>query len=146
MTTILSILDISTSEEQIFKVLASLGIASATDISKGCGIKRTSVYLYLDNLQKKGLVLESLRKSKKFYQITNLKGLDQLLKSKQLELKKLQKSLPSIISELESKKMKKDGGITFYHSMNTIISLLEDAANSNTELYFLGSTKGLSTA
>ena len=137
----LKILGISKNEELVYTALLS-GAQSARDLFKSLGIKRTTLYLYLEQLKEKGLISEVTNQKKKFFQAVNPKGLKKIIETKVSELKKLEKDLPGLINKYNSsKKIKTSAKV--YKGVISIPDLIEQVVNSKSDIYFLGSIKGL---
>ena len=62
----LAILGISEKEQLTYQTILQTGIVSARELSDILSIKRTTVYLYLEQLKQKGFVFEITNQKKKY--------------------------------------------------------------------------------
>ena len=79
---LLETLGLSKSELSVYLAALELGEANAQDISRKSGIKRTSLYNFLDNLKGKQLILEIRKGKKRMYSAANPSYLLQMEKSR----------------------------------------------------------------
>ncbi len=139
----LGILGISEKEQMIYTTLLRVGIISATELAKLTKIKRPTIYLYLTNLKETGLVSESINQKKKYFQAIHPKAISEIVKFKIAELEKLQKNIPSLVSELESARLPKNSHNQAYKGVAGLRFIVDEVANSKEDVYLLGSIKGL---
>jgi len=140
----LRLIGLSQNEQRVYLALFNTGIVSVRELTEILNIKRTSLYLYLSELKEKGFVSEITDKKKKYFQAVNPSGLKKVVKTKIEELEKIEKSIPSLISQFKSSKSKKGRTNTkTYKGIISIPDLVQDVANSKTDIYFLGSIKSL---
>ena len=57
-------LDLSEIEAELYLILLNKGSLSVRDLAEISGIKRTTAYIYIDQLIEKGLVLKVVKESK----------------------------------------------------------------------------------
>lgn len=146
MTTILkslSLLNVSDKEQYIFEALLELGLASVNELAQAANFQRSTTYIYLESLKKKGLVLETVKNNKKYFKAIEVQNLRTLVKNRISDLKKLEKNL----SKIEIKKGKNNNSPDFliYHGLSGLFSILDQTIESKQEVYFLGSNKYLET-
>jgi len=139
----LGILGLSDKEQLLYKALLNVGISSPQELSLLTELKRSTIYLYLEQLKQKGLVSELTNQKKKYFQAINPKSLKQLVRSKISELEKLEKALPSIIENLGKNKSKISAKGKTYQGLAGVAALVLEIANSNEDIHLLGSIKGL---
>lgn len=90
-------------EAKVYLALLELGRASVLRISKKAGLKRPTVYLILDSLIEKGLIILMPKEKKNFYIAEKpLKFLD-LLKEREKNLKELLPNLSALYQKGEYK-------------------------------------------
>lgn len=135
-------LGISNKEQEVYIALLNTGITSAGELSTLTGVKRTTLYSCLELLKEKGLVTEITDRKKKYFQAVNPKGLKKVIENKVSELRKLEKDLPNLVNKYNSSKKVKPSS-KIYKGAMSIPNLVEEVANSKTDIYFLGSIKGL---
>ena len=58
-------LDLSEIEAELYLILLNKGPVSVRDLAEMSGIKRTTAYIYIDQLVDKGLVMKMVRESKR---------------------------------------------------------------------------------
>ncbi|MBI3289839.1 hypothetical protein HYZ78_00400 [Candidatus Microgenomates bacterium] len=145
MTTLLnnlSLLGIGEKEQKIYEILFE-GPKSAAELSKISKIKRSTVYIYLENLKGVGLTLESSNGSKKYFSATNPKSLQQLIRSKIGQFKELDKSIGKIKISTKKPVREKSTDYKVYRGESGLFSIINEVVNSNEEFYFLGNNAGL---
>lgn len=146
MTTILnslSLLDISDKEQQVYEALLELGLTSVTEIAQATSIQRSTAYLYLESLKKKGLVSEATAAHKKYFKAIEVQNLGRLVNEKIIELKKLKRNLSKI--KINKEKLKKKTDFLIYRGLPGFLSLLNETVKSKEEIYFLGNNQSLDT-
>jgi predicted transcriptional regulator len=97
--------DLNFKEEEV-KVYLSLldkGASNAGDLAKQMGMKRPSVYVYLENLVQGGLVTQSIRNGVKIFLPESGERIRDLYKRKIDHLQRKQESLDEIIPILEKR-------------------------------------------
>jgi len=111
------------SDKEALVYLTSLEIGSSTvlKIARFCGIKRSTVYLIIDSLVKKGLMSIEIKGFKKSYKAENPDHLEYVLNEKKQELLK---NLP-FFHEIYDKE-KGDSFIRYYEGLDAIKLLYED--------------------
>src|SRR3989344_8136878 len=147
MTTVmnnLAILGISEKEQLTYQTILQTCIVNARELSDILSIKRTTVYLYLEQLKQKGFVFEITNQKKKYFQAVNPRGLKQVVKSKITELEKLEKDIPNLIQQFQTTKQpRKRSATKLYKGIVGMQELVEEGANAKGEVCFLGSIKAL---
>ncbi len=88
-------------ETKVYLLLLEYGPKTVGTLAKTTGVKRPTLYVYLERLVTNGLVSQSLQRGVKIFTPEPAKKIYQLYERKISDLKKQQKSLDNIIPELE---------------------------------------------
>lgn len=140
----LKALEISEKEQLIYTALLNNGILNARELSQLIDLNRSTTYLHLEQLTQKGLVTEITDQKKKYFQAVNPKGLKKVIGNKIDQLKKLETDLPELIKKYKSSSKKRTSTSSkVFKGITGIQDLVEEIANSNLDVYFLGSIKSL---
>ncbi len=75
-------LDFSDKEANIYLTLLEAGEVTITDLAKRCGLKRTTLYNMLPEMQRCGFVKVSKSKGRKYYFIDDVRNLERILEEK----------------------------------------------------------------
>ena len=89
-------------ESLVYLALLQVDSSSVVDISKKTGIKRTTVYVVIDTLAKKGLVSETTVNSKTLYQAESPEHLQTFIERQKLLLDERARRLQDVISQIKS--------------------------------------------
>ena len=87
-------------EADVYLTLLKEKKATASKIAKLSKLNRTTAYLELDNLMKKGLINYVIKNSKRYYQPANPEKLLSILEEKKEFIKKILPELKSLTSEI----------------------------------------------
>lgn len=129
----------SENESKAYLALLELGNANVADIANKSGIKRTSCYVILENLIRKGLVSKTALKNKTQYLAESP---DQLLKLAQEQEGILRKTLPEFRSLYNLSETKPK--IKFYEGKAGYMSICSDSLErSSNEILFIGNLDNL---
>ncbi len=79
----------SEKKAQIYLTLLELGEVGVTDLAKQCGLKRTTVYNILPELQQEGLVRVTKRNGKRYFYVNDTRDLERIMEEKMSGVKKL---------------------------------------------------------
>lgn len=124
-------LDLSANEAKVYLATLELGETSVERISKKSGVKRTTVYLAVESLSKKGLISQSRRKNKAFYYAENPQRLKSKLAEKLEAIDQLMPQLLSITNLIDNKPV-----IRFFDGEEGIKEVMRDVVDCSTgELY-----------
>lgn len=123
---------LSEKEARIYISLLELEVATAFEAAKHAGINRSSAYVVLESLKKKGLVAVSEDKKVSRYVAS---APDILLQSASLEAKRhqdIKAGIESVIPELKAlhKDTKMKPVVKVFEGKNGLISLFEESLNS----------------
>lgn len=130
---ILTKLGLSGGAVRVYSKLLMLKEASAKRISDASGIARTSVYDYLVELEKFGLVLELDVDNKKLFKLDDPKNILSLLDKRLLDLEKEKLVLRKLLPDLQSGFGKGEPRVKFYPGEDGFIAVLGDVARSGAE-------------
>lgn len=129
----------SENESKIYLALLELGNANVASIAEKSKIKRTSCYVILEELSRKGLVVKTQVKGKINYLA---QAPDQLLKLAREQESLLEKVMPEFLSLYNLSETKPK--IRFYEGRKGYISICEDSLKrSNNEILFIGNLDDL---
>jgi len=128
-------LGLSEKESAIYIMLIQVDDASVIDISKKTNINRTTVYVVLESLEKKGLISETTIGKKTHYQAESPERLETYVQRQKVTLDEQSKRLKDIIPQIKS--IQKEVGtkpiVKLYEGKEGIISLNEDLYENNDE-------------
>jgi predicted transcriptional regulator len=124
-------LDLSANEAKVYLATLELGETSVERISKKSGVKRTTVYLAVESLGKKGLISQSKRKNKSFYYAESPQKIKHRLAEKMEAVNRMMPELLSITNLIDKKPI-----IRFFEGTEGIKEVFREIANSsNSENY-----------
>lgn len=95
LTTLLTELGLSEKEAEVYLALLQLGSSTVTPISEKAGVKRTSIYNFIDRLVSLGLVTKSSIRGRDHFQAASPERLFEL---QQDRLVRLKRALPELLS------------------------------------------------
>lgn len=117
-------LGLSEAEARVYLAALELGQASIQDLSKKSGVKRTSIYHFLDDLKDRKLIFETSRKKRKVYSAAKPY---QLLELGRIRLAEVQSVMPELMA-LYNKSDQKPR-VTFYEGIDGIKEVYADTLN-----------------
>ena len=128
-------LDLTEIEAKLYMALLEVGPASVRDLAEAIGIKRTTAYLYVDQLIEKGLVIRIVKGAKKQVAAMEPKQSLQFLVEKNLETaQQLKKDFPDVIKTINDSlpqiKPISDAEVKYYKGINNIKNILTEAFKS----------------
>ena len=128
-------LDLSEIEAELYLILLNKGPVSVRDLAEISGIKRTTAYIYIDQLIDKGLVLKMVRESKKLVAANQPESSLKFLIEQKLQIaNSTQKALPEILTIINNTPHAKninDAEIKYLKGINSIRSIYEEAFKGN---------------
>lgn len=89
-------------ERDVYLAVLTLGKGTVTDIAKKSGLKRTSIYQYMEALLQKNFVSQTRMKKRIFYIAEHPKNILAFLKKKKTALETAEKKIENILPDLES--------------------------------------------
>jgi len=138
-------------EKEIQIYLSCLGQDAPTPtlIAKQAGLKRATVYFYLDKLNKKGLIEWEIRKGRKHISsVAPRRGLKQYIKQKKEELERGEHIIKGLLVELEKVPHSKtsDSKVFHYEGEEGVRFAIDKILSSRKDIYWLGSMETLLSA
>lgn len=118
-------------EDQISVYLATLelGQASMQDIARKSGVKRTSIYNFLDSLKEKQLLTEIKKHKRKVYSAINPEHLVELVKIKVIEMESVLPELMAIYNQKNNKPR-----VTYHEGLAGIKEVYADLLKTKKEV------------
>ena len=131
----LKILGLTEIEAELYMILLKSGPLSVKDLAQMSDIKRTTSYMYIDQLVEKGLLMKVIRGSKKQV-AANMPNncLRNLIDDKMASAKNAEKDLPVILKSIETIPHTHDINnteIIYLKGINSIRSIYEEAFKCN---------------
>ena len=129
--------DIGLTEKEVSVYVALLQVDnnSVLELSKKTRVNRTTVYLVLEGLMKKGLVSEIQQGKKTYYQAEPPERLETYVERKKIELEEHSKRLRDVIPQLKS--IRRESGerpvVKFYEGSEGILSAYEEFISETEE-------------
>ncbi|MCX6761729.1 MAG: helix-turn-helix domain-containing protein [Candidatus Moranbacteria bacterium] len=124
-------LDLSANEAKVYLAALELGETSVERISKKSGVKRTTVYLAVESLGKKGLISQSKRKNKAFYYAENPQKIKHRLEEKMEAVNRMMPELLSITNLIDTKPV-----IRFFEGDEGIKEVFRDILDNSNEKFY----------
>jgi len=132
--TYLKQLDLSDIEAKIYLTLLKTGPISIRDLAQTVDIKRTTAYLYVDQLAEKGLIIKLIHGSKKLISANEPEHLKILIEEKLKNAQKVEQDFPTILdllnTSLPDKEPSVESEIKNYKGRNAVKSIYEEALRS----------------
>jgi sugar-specific transcriptional regulator TrmB len=131
-------------EKEIQVYLACLGNVqnSPAGLVKQTGLKRSTVYFYLDKLSAKGLIEQKIKHKRKHYQVVNpTTAFEVFFDQKEGELTEQKRTFEKLLPKLIQKSKEKIPGtkITFLEGKAGVHNLIKKMLNEKKDLYWYGS-------
>jgi len=114
---------------QVYLAALELGQASIQDLARKSGVKRTSIYNFLDELKERGLIFETRKRKRSVYSAAHPNKLVELGK---LQVNELKNSLPELLAVYNRQKTKPH--VTFYNGVEGIKHVLADSLETQTPI------------
>ena len=102
LTQKLKILGLDDKDIAVYLAILTLGKSTITDISRKSAIKRTTIYSYLDNLLKFGLIFKTVDKKRIYYCPENPDKIKSVLEKQKTEIDEKKEKINLVIPELEN--------------------------------------------
>ncbi|HSW88971.1 MAG TPA: helix-turn-helix domain-containing protein [Candidatus Saccharimonadales bacterium] len=128
-------LDLSEIEAKLYLTLLQTGPNSVRDIANAIGIKRTTAYLYVDQLEAKGLLIKIVQKSHPLIEaVPPESSLEHLVKEKVENTQTIQSDFPTILQSIHSAYPSfihtGDAEVKYYKGINNARKIYEESLNS----------------
>lgn len=133
MKEVLRSIGISEDEEKIYTHLLKEGHSKVTSLASELNMARTSLYRFLDLLQRKGLVSQIIEENVKTYSATEPKRLLDIVKETEVEIKEFVKNL-----ENSKKESKEDVSVKVFKGNEGIKSVMADIIREGKDYIMIG--------
>ena len=124
-------LELSELEAKLYLTLLQTGPITVRDLAANVDVKRTTAYLYVDQLVEKGLALKLVQGSKKLVSAEEPKNLEILIEKKLKQAQEVKHSFPDILSSLNAtisqQEMKHEAEIKYYKGKNGVRKIYEES-------------------
>ncbi len=125
-------LELSEIEAKLYLALLQKGPTSARELAEEIGIKRTTVYTYINLLIEKGLVMKLIRNSDNLLMANSAEEtlehlVKQKLESANIAKKELHSVLKTIKDQLSTHETTEEAEIKFYKGKKGVLKIYEDA-------------------
>lgn len=115
-------------ESLVYLALLQVDNSSVVDIAKKTGVKRTTVYVVIDALAKKGLVSETTVNGKTQYQAESPERLKTFIERQKIVLEERERRLDDVISQIKT--VQKDVGekpvVKYFEGKEGVVSINEN--------------------
>jgi sugar-specific transcriptional regulator TrmB len=111
---------LSAQEAAVYLAALSLGPSSVLTLSRGSGVKRTTVYSVLATLQQKGLIIREVRGWKTLFTAESPEKLEHIIETKKLDLLQALPALAALYNNREDQNT-----IRFYEGLEAVKSVYE---------------------
>jgi|GEM_PF-1040294 len=143
--TYLKQLDLTEAESKLYLTLLKMGPLSVRDLASTSDIKRTTAYLYIDQLIEKGLVMKLVKGSQKQVAANppeNLQHLvEQQVQSAETAKKQFEEVLSLITSKMPKEKENEEVEIRYYKGLSGIMKVYEDALKARNFCLYVNLTE-----
>ena len=131
-------------EAKVYLALLELEIANVNDIAKKAGINRSSAYVTLESLQKRGLVSISDDKSVRQYIATSPEAILRIAEDRAINQENTRRRIEEIIPEMKAlfKGTKKKPLVKVFEGKEGLIAAFEDTLNNREKLVRVTSSVG----
>ena len=126
---LLNSLGLRDAEFEVYTAALSLGEGTMQDLARRSGVKRTSIYTFIDDLKSRGFITETKKKKRKVYSAV---APSQLLEMEKTRLTELEKFLPELLAI--HNKSKKKPRVTFYEGVEGIEEVYGDMLKEHKEI------------
>jgi HTH-type transcriptional regulator, sugar sensing transcriptional regulator len=126
---ILKSLDLREDEYKVYTAALMLGEASMQDLATRSGVKRSTIYTFIDKLKDRGLIQETAKGKRKVYSAVEP---EQLLEIEKTRLKELEQVIPEL-KAIHNKSRKKPK-VTFYEGIEGIEAVYADVLKEKKEV------------
>jgi len=136
---------LSDKEIALYLAILSNGPTSPTNLSRASGLKRPTVYVLLEELEKKELIEQTTIKGRQFFKVSTLNQFKELVEDELLKLEKQRRMVDGLIDELEVFKQagKEPAFTTHFEGEQGIFAIFEEIIESGEKPLFFGSTHAL---
>jgi HTH-type transcriptional regulator, sugar sensing transcriptional regulator len=124
-------------EAEVYLSILTLGKGTVTDIARQAGIKRTSIYQYIETLLKEGLIFQTVFKKRTLYVPEDPKKIIRLLENKQNKIEKNKQEITEAIPGLEAlyTASLSRPSISYYQGKDGIREVYSEILSNNKNVY-----------
>ncbi len=133
---LLTSLNLKESEAKVYLAALELGEATIQALAKKAGIKRTSIYNFIDDLKGRNILLESKKKKRTLYSAASPERLLELEKARLFELERVLPQLSAIENKTKSKPK-----VTFYEGVEGIKQVYADILRERKHISAFGDSE-----
>jgi sugar-specific transcriptional regulator TrmB len=126
---LLSSLGLNEAEATVYVAALELGESNMQQLARKSGIKRTSIYNFIDELKSRGLIAETKKKKHKVYSAVHPR---QLLEIEKTRIVELERTLPELLAIQNKSKVKPR--VTFYENIEGIKDVYADMLKEGKEI------------
>lgn len=129
-------LELSETEAKLYLKLLKTGPIKVRDLATAIGIKRTTVYIYIDQLVERGLIVKLVKGAQKLIAASDPEStLKSLVEQKMQKAKTLQEDFPKMLETINTSmpvfKDVDDAQIKYFKGINAIKKVYEEAFSGN---------------
>ncbi len=92
---LLDSLSLTSAQASVYLAVLELGESNMQDVARKSGVKRTSIYHFIDDLKQRGLINETMKRTRKIYSAVDPR---QLLEIQKNRLKELEMVMPELLA------------------------------------------------
>jgi sugar-specific transcriptional regulator TrmB len=126
---LLNSLSLRESEFEVYAAALSLGEGTMQDLARRSGVKRTSIYAFIDELKSRGFITETKKKKRRVYSAVSP---SQLVEMEKTRLTELEGFLPELLTI--HNKSKKKPRVVFYDGVEGIEEVYGDMLRDQKEI------------
>ena len=122
-------LGLSEAEAEVYVASLELGQANIHDLAQKSGVKRTSIYNFIEDLKKRGFLQETKKGKRRVYSAAHP---EQLLEIEKIRISELQRLIPELLAIQNIAKDKPR--VTFYDGVDGIKEVYADMLRDKKEI------------
>ena len=136
---------LSDKEISLYLAVLTNGPTSPTNLARVSGLKRPTVYVLLEELEKRELLTLTTIKGRQFYKASSLDQFKDLVEEESLKIEKQRRMVDGLIGELEifQKAGKEPAFTSHFEGEQGIFAIFEQIIESEEKPLFFGSTQAL---
>lgn len=128
--TLLRSLALSQPQAWVYTAALELGEATMQQLSRKSGVKRTSIYNFLDELKERGFIVETVKRKRKVYSAIDPEQLVEIEKTRLIELERTLPELRAI-----KNKSRSTPRVAFYEGIEGIKEVYADMLKDKKEIH-----------
>jgi HTH-type transcriptional regulator, sugar sensing transcriptional regulator len=118
---LLSSLNLTETQAAVYIAALELGQGTMQDLARKSGIKRTSIYNFIEDLKARGLINEAKKKKRRVYSAVDP---EQLLEIEKTRINELERALPELQAIKNTSQTKPK--VTFYEGLEQVLDVYTD--------------------